>query len=144
MQDGRMAEFEPVRVLAAVIERAGRYLICLRPGHKRHGGSWEFPGGKLEPGESLLEAARRELVEELGVQARHIGATLYSELDPGSHFQIEFVPVEIRGEPHCLEHDELRWVTLAQMRELPLAPADRRFAEFLRGDENDDDQIAGP
>jgi 8-oxo-dGTP pyrophosphatase MutT (NUDIX family) len=55
-------------VLAAVIRRQDRYLVCRRPAHKRHGGLWEFPGGKLEPGETLLEAARRELREELGAE----------------------------------------------------------------------------
>ncbi|MGH7469899.1 MAG: (deoxy)nucleoside triphosphate pyrophosphohydrolase [Longimicrobiales bacterium] len=127
-----MTESANVRVLAAVIEAEGRYLICLRPAHKRHGGLWEFPGGKLEPGESLLQAAQRELREELGVQVERIGSTLLTEVDPGSHYHIEFVPVEIRGDPQGMEHDELRWVTLAGMLELPLAPADRRFAEFVR------------
>jgi 8-oxo-dGTP pyrophosphatase MutT (NUDIX family) len=48
-------------VVAAVIERDGRLLVCQRPAHKRHGGLWEFPGGKCDPGESDAEAARREL-----------------------------------------------------------------------------------
>jgi mutator protein MutT len=126
-----------VRVLAAVIERAGAYLLCLRPAHKRHGRRWEFPGGKLEPGESLLEAARRELHEELYVQVERIGAPLYSVMDPGSHYNIEFVPVEIRGDPQCLEHDELRWVSEDQLAQLPLAPADRQFAEFVRASRNE-------
>ena len=50
--------------MAAVIERDGKLLVCRRPGHKRHGGLWEFPGGKLEPGETIVDAARRELDEE--------------------------------------------------------------------------------
>src|SRR5688500_16930335 len=64
-------------VLAAVIGRNGRWLICERPLTKRHGGLWEFPGGKLEVGESLADAARREVAEELGVTAIHIGSVLY-------------------------------------------------------------------
>src|SRR5690606_20769929 len=62
-----------IRVLAAVIRRDGRWLVCRRPAHKRHGGLWEFPGGKLEPGESLLEAATRELEEELAVRVTGVG-----------------------------------------------------------------------
>ena len=49
----------PLRVIAAVIGRADTLLLCQRPPHKRHGGLWEFPGGKLEPGESDADAARR-------------------------------------------------------------------------------------
>lgn len=49
-------------VIAAVIERAGKYLLCQRPQGKRYGGHWEFPGGKVLAGESFLEAARREVL----------------------------------------------------------------------------------
>ena len=62
-----MPKKQLVRVLAAVIKRNERYLICKRPENKRHGGLWEFPGGKIEIGESNFEAAVRELREELGV-----------------------------------------------------------------------------
>ena len=57
----------PIRVLASVIQRHDRFLVCRRPLHKRHGGLWEFPGGKVKDGETDLEVARRELAEELGV-----------------------------------------------------------------------------
>ena len=120
-----------VPVLAAVINRDGRYLVCLRPAHKRHGGLWEFPGGKLEPNETLLAAANRELTEELGVTALAVGEPLYSITDPGSPFLIEFVPTVIDGEPTCLEHTELRWATLAKLPSLPLAPSDRKFVDYL-------------
>ncbi|HSG49130.1 MAG TPA: NUDIX domain-containing protein, partial [Longimicrobiales bacterium] len=60
---------EAIPVIAAVIHRDGRYLVGRRPDDKRHGGLWEFPGGKLDPGESWLEAARRELSEELEMDA---------------------------------------------------------------------------
>jgi 8-oxo-dGTP diphosphatase len=120
-----------IRVLAAVITDGARYLVCQRPAGKRHGGLWEFPGGKLEPGESLLDAADRELQEELGVRAIRAGAPLFASKDPGSAFLIEFVPVEIDGEPECLEHSDLRWATLEEMQDLQLAPSDRKFVSFL-------------
>ena len=120
------------RVLAAVIERNDTYLVCQRPGHKRHGSLWEFPGGKLELGETYLEAARRELAEELAVDVLAVGAPLFSIADPGSEFLIEFVPTTISGDPRCLEHIALRWMSLADLPSLPLAPSDRSFVEFLR------------
>ena len=118
-------------VLAAVIQRDSRYLVCQRPAHKRHGGLWEFPGGKVEAGESLLHAANRELSEELGVLALEVGEPLQSIADPGSPFVIIFVPTVISGEPTCLEHAALRWAPLAELSGLPLAPSDRKFVERL-------------
>ena len=128
-----MALPNPVRqaVLAAVIRRGDAYLLARRPAHKRHGGLWEFPGGKLEPGESWKEAAERELREELGVEVRTVGDPIFRRTDPGSPFEIVFVPVEIEGEPQPLEHDELRWVPLTGMRDLELAPTDHAFVDFL-------------
>lgn len=121
-----------IRVLAAVVRRDDRYLICQRPAHKRHGGLWEFPGGKLEADETLLAAARRELLEELNVIVTGVERSLFSVADPGSPFVIEFVPTTIEGEPSCLEHLDLRWLRLDDLFGLPLAPSDQRFAEFLR------------
>jgi 8-oxo-dGTP pyrophosphatase MutT (NUDIX family) len=118
-------------VLAAVLRRGAHVLVCQGPHHKRHGGLWEFPGGKLEPGESLLEAATRELREELGVTVTWAGAPLFVRADPGSVFVIEFVPVRVDGEPAAHEHEALAWVAPADALALPLAPADRAFAEFL-------------
>jgi mutator protein MutT len=122
---------DPVRVIAAVIHRGDRYLLCERPTHKRHGGLWEFPGGKLEPGESMLEAARRELSEELDVRVQSVQGVEFAINDPGSHFVIEFCRVEIDGEPACLEHRSIAWVTLGELLKLALAPSDRQFALHL-------------
>lgn len=119
-------------VLASVIERDGNYLVCQRPAHKRHGSLWEFPGGKVEAGETHLEAARRELAEELDVRVLSVGSVMFSVADPGSEFLIEFVPTTIHGSPKCLEHMDLRWMSLPELPSLELAPSDRRFVDFLR------------
>ena len=85
----------------------------------------------MEPHESLLDAANRELTEELGVAVREVGKPILSIEDRGSPFVIEFVPTLIIGEPTCLEQSELRWAQLRELRELPLAPSDREFVEYL-------------
>ncbi len=122
-----------MKVVAAVIERNGRLLLCRRPPGKRHAGLWEFPGGKLLPGESMFDAARRELAEELGVEMTAMGELLLSVPDPGSAFIVEFHPVEIAGEPIALEHSALAWVLPEELPTYDLAPSDRAFAEHLLG-----------
>lgn len=118
---------ELIRVIAAVIRKDSSFLVCQRPLHKRHGGFWEFPGGKLQDGESLLEATRRELAEELQIKVIDTGKSLFEAIDPGSHFLIEFVEVEIQGEPKAIEHQEVRWCSQAELATLSLAPADTKF-----------------
>jgi mutator protein MutT len=119
-----------VRVIAAVIEQEGKLLICERPLHKRHGGLWEFPGGKIEDGESDLQAAQRELREELDVDVSDIGETVFSVADPGSHFIIEFVAISIVGNPDALEHSQIAWVEQSELLQYPLAPSDLRYVEY--------------
>jgi mutator protein MutT len=124
-----VVQSHPIRVIAAVIARGDRLLVCRRPPHKRHGGLWEFPGGKCEPGETDADAARRELGEELGVQVLDVGPEVFAINDPGSPFHIAFMPVTIAGAPMCHEHTALVWGDLAELARLPLAPSDRRFVE---------------
>ena len=119
------------RVIACVIQRERSYLVCQRPLHKRHGGLWEFPGGKVEGGENDAAAARRELREELSLELVGADAPTFELADPDSQFLIAFVPVVASGEPTCLEHVDLRWGSLEQLLELPLAPSDKAFVEYL-------------
>jgi 8-oxo-dGTP diphosphatase len=121
-----------IPVVAAVIDREGRYLLGRRPAHKRHGDLWEFPGGKMEGGEDFLSAARRELREELGLTAQAVGNELFRSADDGSPFVIHFVEVETAGTPAAFEHSEVGWFTLEQLTTLPLAPSDARFVRHLR------------
>lgn len=119
-------------MLAAVIRRDGRYLVGRRPEGKRHGGLWEFPGGKIRPGESDREAAARELREELALTVVGLGRTLHRARDAGSPFVIEFVEVEVgAADPRPIEHDDLRWCEPAELLELALAPTDAAFARAL-------------
>lgn len=133
---------ETIRVLAAVVRRGERYLVCQRAAHKRHGGLWEFPGGKCEFGESDADAARRELSEELGVHVTSVGAELFAAHDIGSPFLIAFVEVAIDRDPVCHEHSAATWALPAEMKHLPLAPSDRKFAEYLLQQSVGDDHVA--
>jgi mutator protein MutT len=120
-----------IRVVAAVLERDGRYLVGRRPSEKRHGGLWEFPGGKLDEGESIADAAARELHEELGVRVVGMGQGLLVVKDDESPFVIEFHEVSIEGEAVAHEHEALGWFSSAELTEMELAPADRAFALWL-------------
>ncbi|MCK5797508.1 MAG: NUDIX domain-containing protein [Deltaproteobacteria bacterium] len=123
-------EDPPRYVVAAVVARDGRYLICQRARGDRHGDLWEFPGGKLEGDETFLEAATRELKEELGLSV--IGGDdepCFSARDPASPFTIAFLAVRVRGDPQCYEHQALAWCAPEALRDLPLAPSDQRFME---------------
>jgi mutator protein MutT len=126
-----VAEASLIQVVAAVVERGGRYLLGRRPAEKRHGGLWEFPGGKMLEGESYLDAAHRELQEELALSASGAGATLFSARDAGSPFVINFVEITVDGEPHATEHSQIGWFELAQLREMALAPSDAAFVDWL-------------
>ncbi len=123
-----------IQVIAAVLIRQGRFLVCQRPAHKRHGNLWEFPGGKLEPGESLLSAATRELSEELDLTVTAIGTTRFIAHDPGSNFVINFVDVEASGTPNPLEHSSVNWCAPEELLTLPLAPSDLLFAKQIARD----------
>lgn len=122
-----------IRVVASIIEQDGKLLVCERPLHKRHGGLWEFPGGKVELGESDVEAVERELDEEFGVRVLEVGPVEFSVQGPGSEFVIEFLPAMIAGEPRALEHAALARVGEEELLGMRLAPSDRRYARFRMG-----------
>ena len=119
-----------VQVASAVISRGETLLVCRRPVEKRHGGMWEFPGGKCELGESLADTLRRELLEELDLEVVETGETEFAMRDPGSPFFISFVPVRVKGEPKCYEHIGLRWESVSRLSQLQLAPCDRQYVEI--------------
>jgi mutator protein MutT len=102
---------EAVDVAAAVIERDGRYLITRRLEGTHLAGLWEFPGGKILPGEKPEDALRRELKEELGVEAA-VGE-LIQTVDwtyPEKSVRLLFFRCALAGEPTPLEGQEMRWV----------------------------------
>lgn len=127
-----------IDVMAAVVEKDGRYLICRRPEHKRHGGLWEFPGGKVHDGEDYEQATRRELAEELEVELSRFEGVLNTVRDPGSPFRIVFARVSIVGEPVLMEHTEMAWCSAEKLALYDLAPSDRCFVKSYFGVPLDD------
>jgi 8-oxo-dGTP diphosphatase len=101
-----------VQVVAAIIERQGRILICRRTPEQSHALKWEFPGGKVEPGETAGQALERELKEELGIRgARGVEISRYEYAYPGKNpiLLIFFRVTEFEGEPVNLIFHEMRW-----------------------------------
>jgi 8-oxo-dGTP pyrophosphatase MutT (NUDIX family) len=123
-----------IDVVAAVLRSAsGGLLVAQRPASKRHGGLWEFPGGKIDPGESMTEAIRRELREELALETAWVSGTpLYARHDPGQPFRIIFLEVEARGHARLLEHQALAWIGPPWTPAVTLAPTDAAFVSAVR------------
>jgi len=116
-----------ITVVAAMIRRENKVLLGRRPDHKRHGGLWEFPGGKIDEGETEVDAVTRELFEEFGVETISVGRVIYECRDPGSPFLVRFLDVGIRGKPKPTEHTEIGWFKPDSLPTLSLAPCDARF-----------------
>ena len=123
------AKKTPVPVVAAVIENAaGRVLVAQRPAHKHLALKWEFPGGKVDPGESPEAAMARELREELGVEIEILRSLPRFTHDYGTVL-IAMIPFVCRlasgsAAPQAREHVALRWILPAELGALDLAPAD--------------------
>jgi 8-oxo-dGTP diphosphatase len=119
-------------VVAAVIERDGRYLVTLRPRGSHLADHWEFPGGKCEPHETHAEALRRELHEELDILAE-VGALVHSV----THAYVErtvdlyFYACGYHGEPKPMIGQEMRWVPRTELAGLPFPDADSDLITLL-------------
>lgn len=124
---------QPLLVVAGLIERGGEFLIAQRPVGDWMEGYWEFPGGKLEPGEDPREGLARELQEELSirVQVGAIEEVLLHRYPDRTVLLLFFHCEVIEGEPvGCLGQD-LKWVSPEAMREMPFLPADQPVVELL-------------
>lgn len=118
----------PIPVVCAVIEREGRVLIAQRPAHKHLPLKWEFPGGKVEPGEAAGAAIVREIREELGC-AIVLTRALPRFTHAYTRVVIEMIPFicalsEPSPAPHPHEHLALAWVRPDELTSYDLAPAD--------------------
>lgn len=123
-------------VAVALVDAQGRVLLAQRPAHKTLGGLWEFPGGKLEPGESPEAALVRELEEELAVS---VDAEALDPLTFACHAYEDFhllMPLFLarrwHGEPQALEAQALAWVLPADMHAYPMPAADLPLVAKLK------------
>jgi 8-oxo-dGTP diphosphatase len=120
----------------ALIDRDGRVLLAQRPEGKSMAGLWEFPGGKVEPGETPESALVRELHEELGIET---WASCLAPLTFASHSYDDFhllMPLfacrKWEGTPQSREGQALKWVRANELRQFPMPPADVPLIPILR------------
>jgi 8-oxo-dGTP diphosphatase len=122
-------------VAAALTNQDGEILLQMRPEGRQMAGLWEFPGGKVDAGESPESALVRELNEELGIRVapdKLIPMTFASEpLDNRNLLLLLYLCYEWQGEPEPLDSPEIRWLKPSDMHALPMPPADRPLVTAL-------------
>jgi mutator protein MutT len=122
-----------IQVSAAIIEIDNRFLICQRGDGGSCAFQWEFPGGKLEPGETGEECVVRECKEELGVDiqvTRIYGETFYRYPDNEINFTFYEAAI-ISGDISKKIHKDIRWVKISQMKDFNFCPADVQIVDQL-------------
>lgn len=123
----------PLIVTAALLLNGSQILITKRPAHKQQGGFWEFPGGKLQSGETPQEALKRELKEELDLDAEigQIFEVVYHRYDWGPVLILAYECRPLSGVIRNLEVADHRWVSSKELPNYDLLPADRPIVDKL-------------
>lgn len=124
----------PLIVAAGVCIRKGKLLASLRQEGSHLSGHWEFPGGKLEPGESPEQCVVREFVEELGVEIEVVGIreVVFHRYDNHAVLLLFYECNWLTGTPRPLDVADVKWVDLERLDELKWAPADLDFIGKLK------------
>ena len=123
-----------IDVVAALIFKDGRFLICKRPKNKARGGLWEFPGGKTEPLETHEQALFRECREELAVEisvGEKLMTVIYEYPDVKVSLSLFLCSLK-SGSPHLLEHSEMCWITASQLDDFDFCPADAEILKMIK------------
>ena len=122
-------------VAAALVDDQGRVLLQQRAPGRAMAGLWEFPGGKVEPGERPEAALARELEEELGisVEAGALSPAAFASADNEDRHMLLLLYLcrQWRGEPRALDASALKWVRPGEMGALPMPPADEPLIPLL-------------
>lgn len=125
-------------VTAAVITHDQQVLIAQRPPNGLLGGLWEFPGGKLQPGEDLPTCLEREIREELGVQV-HVNQPVGIYRHAYTHFQVTLhafhCTLPAHQQPQAIQVHDWRWVSLAELNHYPMGKIDRQISKTLQADD---------
>lgn len=118
-----------IDVVAALIKKGDKILLCQRNKDDRYGNLWEFPGGKIEPNESAKQAIEREIEEELGLKVEAKGLVdEFSDEDPGLIIKVFLYSCEIKqGKPSALDCQNWGFFTLKEAKNLDLAPVDKKI-----------------
>ena len=121
------------KVVAALIWRGDKFMICQRPAHKARGLLWEFVGGKVEPGETKEQALIRECREELAITLS-VGDVFMDVIheypDLTVHLTL-FNAIIAEGEPQMLEHNDIRWITTSEIPNYEFCPADEEILDTI-------------
>ena len=126
-------ELKRISVAIGIVEEAGRYLVTRRPAHVDLPGFWEFPGGKIEPGETPQAAAVRELHEELGITVEAVRCLPAIE-HAYPHAHVTLTPVlcrHVAGEPQLIHCTEIRWLPLAEVMALEMPAGNATLLKTL-------------
>lgn len=132
------APVRPLAVVAAIVERDGLLLICQRRSDRSHAGQWEFPGGKVEPGEAERDALRRELREELGIEADvgDLVARAEHHYAETNIVALSFYRVTtFAGEPANRDFAQIAWVAPRDLAGYDFLAADRDLVRRLSAGE---------
>ena len=120
-------------VVAALIWKNNKFLICQRPAHKARGLLWEFVGGKVEPGETKEQALIRECREELAVTP-YVGDVFMDVVHEYPDLMVHLTLFNAKiaeGEPQKLEHNDIQWITPSEISNYEFCPADEEILKNI-------------
>lgn len=123
-----------IEVVAALIRKGDKFLICQRPKNKSCGLLWEFVGGKVETGETKRQALLRECKEELNIiiGVDDVFTDLTHEYPDFTVHLTLFNAVIVDGEPQLIEHNDMKWITVSEISNYDFCPADKVILQKLK------------